>query len=229
MAEEYFVYIDKLQHQEEEARRQKEQVYIQMRTAYENLKKDNTQQNRLIVELQKRIQEAEMNANLLSQENLKLKDNAARMQIELEKALTQLAENEAYKQSGFPYVLVEHNFDETKEYKKKEKKLEDKIKELQEKLGKKSVSLSVLAEGIMDYAEEAGISEAHELFNHLNNLLINVPAWTNNVPELKKFFKKARKEIQGYLIPPINNHGQVNILTGKDAQAPYNPKEDDSE
>ena len=92
MTDEYFEYINNLQHQEDDARHQKEQVYIQMRTAYDNLKRDNTQQNRQIAELQKRIQETEMKANLLSQENAKLKENAARKQNELEKALAQLAE-----------------------------------------------------------------------------------------------------------------------------------------
>ena len=210
MTEEYFEYIDKLQHQEEDARHQKEQVYIQMRTAYDNLKRDNTQQNRLIAELQKRIQETEMRANRLSQENVKLKDNIARKQIELDEALAQLAENEAYKQSGFPYVLVEHNFDETEEYKKKEKKLEDKIKELQEKLGKKSVPLSVLAEGLMGYAEETSISEAHNLFNHLNNLLITVSAWTKNVPELKKFFREYNKKLAERNITMTGEHAKYN-------------------
>ncbi len=195
MTEEYFVYLDELQHQEEETRHRKEQVYIQMRTAYENLKKDNSLQNQQIVELQKRVQDAEIEANLLIKENAKLKDNAARKQIELEKALAQLAENEAYKQSGFPYVIVESNFNETEEYKKKEKKLEDKIKELQEKLGKKSVPLSVLAEGIKEYAEEAGINEAHYLFNLLNNLLSAEPAWTENIPQLKQFFREYNKKL----------------------------------
>jgi hypothetical protein len=54
----------------------------------------------------------------------------------------------------------------------------------------------VLAEGLKDYADEAGIDEAHKLFNNLNTLLIEVTAWTKNVPELKKFFKKARKDIE---------------------------------
>lgn len=75
-------------------------------------------------------------------------------------------------------------------------KLEETIKELQEKLGKESVPLSVLAEGLKDYADEAGIDEAHKFFNHLNTLLIEVPAWTKNVPDLKKFFRKARKDME---------------------------------
>ena len=83
-----------------------------------------------------------------------------------------------------------------KEYQEREKALEDKIKILQEKLGSKSVPLSVLAEGLKDYAEESGIDEAHTVFVHLNNLLISVPAWTKNVPDLKEFFKKARKEMK---------------------------------
>lgn len=44
MTDEYFVHIEKLQRQEEDARRQKEQIYVQMQTAYENLKRDNAQQ-----------------------------------------------------------------------------------------------------------------------------------------------------------------------------------------
>lgn len=210
MTDEYFVHIEKLQRQEEDARRQKEQIYVQMQTAYENLKRDNAQQNRQIIEMQKHIQEAEMKANLLSQENMTLKENISRQQIKLNNALAQLAENEAYKQSGFPYVIVERNFDETEEYKKKEKKLEDKIKELQEKLGKKSVSLSVLAEGLMDYAEEAGISEAHNLFNHLNNLLSSVPAWKDNVPQLKKFFREYNKKLVERNITMTGDHATYN-------------------
>jgi len=210
MTDEYFVHIEKLQRQEEDARKQKEQIYVQMQTAYENLKRDNAQQNRQIIEMQKHIQEAEMKANLLSQENMTLKENISRQQIKLNNALAQLAENEAHKQSGFPYVIVERNFDETEEYKKKEKKLEDKIKELQEKLGKKSVSLSVLAEGLMDYAEEAGISEAHNLFNHLNNLLSSVPAWKDNVPQLKKFFREYNKKLVERNITMTGDHATYN-------------------
>lgn len=100
-------------------------------------------------------------------------------------------------------------------YKKKEKALEDKIKNLQEKLGNESVPLSVLAEGLMDYAEEAGIHETHELFNHLNNLLISVPAWTKNVPELKKFFKKARKEMEGRNVTMTGEHATYNENNNK--------------
>lgn len=108
-----------------------------------------------------------------------------------------------------PGVIFE-SFAYDEAYKKKEKALEDKIKNLQEKLGNESVPLSVLAEGLMDYAEEAGIRETHELFNHLNNLLINVSAWTKNVPELKKFFKKARKEMEARTINMTGDNATYN-------------------
>ena len=107
--------------------------------------------------------------------------------------------------------IILRRFSDNEEYKKKEKALEDKIKNLQEKLGNESVPLSVLAEGLMEYAEEAGLAEAHLLFNQLNNLLITVSAWTKNVPELKKFFKNARKEMEEKKIGPTNI-GQQNVF-----------------
>lgn len=84
---------------------------------------------------------------------------------------------------------------DVEEYKKKVKSLEGKITKLQDKLGNESVPLSVLAEGLKDYAEEAGISEAHTLFNHLNNLLNSVSAWMKNVPQLKRFFREYNKKM----------------------------------
>lgn len=92
--------------------------------------------------------------------------------------------------------LNEMHQKQIEQMKKTSEKLEETIKELQEKLGKESVSLSVLAEGLKEYADEAGIDEAHKVFNHLNTLLISVPAWTKNVPELKKFFREARKVME---------------------------------
>lgn len=113
---------------------------------------------------------------------------------------------------------------QTEQMKKTREKLEESIKELQDKLGNESIPLSVLAEGLKDYADEAGIDEAHKLFNHLNTLLIEVTAWTKNVPELKKFFKKARKDIEKNNIfkdakmivqGPFNEiHGNDNVNIG---------------
>ena len=109
-----------------------------------------------------------------------------------------------------PHGVIFDSFPVDEAYKKKEKDLEDKIKALQEKLGNESVPLSVLAEGLMGYAEEAGIHEAHELFKQLNYLLINVPAWTKNVPGLKAFFKKARKEMEARTINMTGDNATYN-------------------
>jgi hypothetical protein len=70
----------------------------------------------------------------------------------------------------------------------------------------------VLAEGLKDYVDEAGIDEAHNLFNQLNNLLFEVTAWTKNVPELKKFFRQARTEMKKEKEKSITNIGQQTIF-----------------
>lgn len=75
-----------------------------------------------------------------------------------------------------------------------------------DKLGKETVQLSVLAEGIKNLSEEAGIDAAYDLFVQLNNVLCDIPAWMKNVPELRKFFKNARKERE----KGITNIGQQN-------------------
>ena len=133
----------------------------------------------------------------LKNENTMLQETIGRLKYQLEKdgMIVATAKNYIGDRPLTPDIIL-NRFAKDEEYKKREKALENKIKDLQEKLGKKTVPLSVLAKGLMDYAEEAGISEAHELFNHLNNMLISEPEWTNNVPELKNFFKKARKEMQ---------------------------------
>jgi hypothetical protein len=92
--------------------------------------------------------------------------------------------------------IILKRFAKDEEYKKKEKILEDKIKELQDRLGEETVQLSMIAEGIKNYSEEAGINAAYHLFSQLNDVLIEVPAWTKNVPDLKKFFRKARKDME---------------------------------
>lgn len=113
-----------------------------------------------------------------------------------------------------PEVLL-RRFPNDEAYKKKEKDLEDKIKNLQDELGNESVPLSVLAEGLKDYVAEAGISKAQELFERLCYILLNVPAWTKNVPELKKFFKKARKEMEGRNVTMTGEHATYNENNNK--------------
>jgi prefoldin subunit 5 len=81
-------------------------------------------------------------------------------------------------------------------YKTKVKTLEKKNKELQEKLDNAGETLTVLADGVKEYVDEVGVDKAYDLFNRLNTILIDVPAWTKHASALKKVFKKARKEMQ---------------------------------
>ena len=109
-----------------------------------------------------------------------------------------------------PSGIIFDGFPDDEAYKKKEKALEDKLKTLQEELGNESVPLSVLGKRLKDYVAEAGISKAHELFERLNYLLANVPAWTKNVPGLKAFFKKARKEMETRTINMTGEYATYN-------------------
>ena len=69
---------------------------------------------------------------------------------------------------------------------------------------------------IKEFAEEKNIEEAHTLFEHLCYILIEEKGWTDNVADLKKFFKKARKEMEGRQI----------TMTGKDAKYIENPEKE---
>ena len=91
-------------------------------------------------------------------------------------------------------------------------------------------TLTVLADGVKEYVDEVGVDKAYDLFNRLNTILIDVPAWTKHASALKKVFKKARKEmqnrsmVQGDLV--VNKHvdkevngvsaGATGILISKD-------------
>ncbi len=148
----------------------------------------------------------------LQRENAKLLETVGQLKYQVDKDIVKVATARKFYggDSTLTPDVIQNRFANDEEYKKRERALENKIKDLQEKLGKKTVPLSVLAKGLMDYAEEAGISEAHELFNHLNNMLISEPEWTNNVPELKKFFKKARREMEKRQITMTGDHATYN-------------------
>ncbi|UKK55729.1 hypothetical protein [Prevotella communis] len=147
----------------------------------------------------------------LKHENAILKETIVRQKYQLNKDSMIVATAKKYiGDSPLTPEVILNRFANDEEFKKRERAFENKIKDLQDKLGKKTVPLSVLAKGLMDYAEEAGISEAHELFNHLNNMLISEPEWTNNVPELKKFFKKARREMERRQITMTGEHATYN-------------------
>lgn len=147
----------------------------------------------------------------IKQENAKLQETIGKLKFQLESESKILATAKKYIGDNplTPDVIL-NRFANDEAYKKREKALEDKIKELQNKLGDKSVLLSVLAEGIKEFAEEKNIEEAHTLFEHLCYILIEEKGWTDNVADLKKFFKKARKEMEGRQITMTGEHATYN-------------------
>lgn len=153
----------------------------------------------------------------IKQENAKLQETIGRLKYELESDKNIVATAKKYLGTNpLTTDVILNRFVNDEAYKKRERSLEDKIKELQNKLGDKSVLLSVLAEGIKEFAEEKNIEEAHTLFEHLCYILIEEKGWTDNVADLKKFFKKARKEMEGRQI----------TMTGKDAKYIENPEKE---
>lgn len=151
--------------------------------------------------LQHKYNEAKKSAEARRQEVMDLRKRKSILEEQIERQEMRMLNDkqhlEAEMQARAEMISFNH---------KREKVLADKIVTLQEKLGSKSVPLSVLAEGLKDYAEESGIDEAHNVFVLLNTLLISVPAWTKNVPDLKEFFKKARKEKEGHHQPTIKEY-----------------------
>lgn len=147
----------------------------------------------------------------LKQENAKQQETIGKLKFQLESESKILATAKKYIGDNplTPDVIL-NRFANDEVYKKREKALEDKIKDLQNKLGDKSVLLSVLAEGIKEFAEEKNIEEAHTLFEHLCYILIEEKGWTDNVADLKKFFKKARKEMEGRQITMTGEHATYN-------------------
>lgn len=132
MTEEYFKHMEELQRKEAEARLQREKMYSQMQAEYNNLRKDNELQTKRIADLQQKNKVLDLQINQLIQEKERLSREVAIWQKEVQDTRRVIAEEIEYQKAGFPYVLVEHKFDESEEHNKKVKKLEDKINELQE-------------------------------------------------------------------------------------------------
>jgi hypothetical protein len=164
------------------------------------------------------MKEALKKAEYEKQETIRLKQEIVKQQETIGKLKFQLESESNILATAKKYIgdnpltpdVILNRFANDEAYKKREKALEDKIKELQNKLGDKSVLLSVLAEGIKEFAEEKNIEEAHTLFEHLCYILIEEKGWTDNVADLKKFFKKARKEMEGRQITMTGEHATYN-------------------
>ena len=124
-----------------------------------------------------------------------------RTQLELKHANAFLEASKYLSQRPITIETVVHKHTNDEATKKKVESLEKKIQTLRDKLGNQSVPLSILAEGLKDYAEETGIDKAHDLFLHLNLVLNSVPAWSKSVPELKRFFREYnRKQAEANIV-----------------------------
>lgn len=156
------------------------------------------------VEVKVDYEEALANSEAQCEKFEKLAKEANNKQKELEKEISQLRSQLEAKskvlveaQQSMPNnrlaIAYETAIDS---YEKKVKTLEKKNKELQEKLNNAGETLTVLAEGVKEYVDEVGVDKAYDLFNRLNTILIDVPAWTKHASALKKVFKIARKEMQ---------------------------------
>lgn len=149
------------------------------------------------VEKNKKAEYVKEELEKVKQENVNLRVKIEQLKEKQDEDGIIVATAKRYKgDKPLTHDIILKRFGKDEEYKKKEKLLEDKIKALQDKLGEKTVPLSMLAEGIKNYSEEAGIDAAYDLFSKLNDVLITVPAWTKNVPDLKNFFRKARKDME---------------------------------
>lgn len=171
------------------------------------------------VEKNKKAEYVKEELEKVKQENVNLRVKIEQLKEKQDEDGIIVATAKRYKgDKHLTHDIILKRFVKDEEYKKKEKLLENKIKELQDKLGEETVPLSMLAEGIKNYSEEAGIDAAYDLFSKLNDVLIEVPAWTKNVPDLKNFFRKARKDmekgniVQGDYVVTKNVDNEVNSV-----------------
>jgi len=187
----------KKEKQLDEERKQREKQY-----AEEQAKKEKLFAMKLALREKQFAEELAVKEKQLAQqeaENMQLKDVQQNMEQQI-----------SYWRNKY-FMSAEHAellsvSKENEDYKRGEKMFEKKINKLQTNLGDETVPLSVLAEGLKDYAEEAGIGRAHDLFNQLNTLLISVTAWTENVPQLKRFFRDFNKKLAERAVTMTGEH-----------------------
>ena len=103
------------------------------------------------------------------------------------------------------------------EHQRKENELQRQLEEVngmvdkfKDKLGKKTVSLKVIADGIRKKANTIGLNEACTLFEQINLILYDVPAWRDNKSELDAFFAEERKRINNGI--RIESYGQQTVI-----------------
>lgn len=108
------------------------------------------------------------------------------------------------------FVTQEQYKEEKENHKKKIKEMDGIIKTLRDKLGNKTVPLTVIVDEIKKKAKMAGIDSAYQLFETFNLTLSDVPAWKSNKSALETFFIEERERT----LKALN----VNIQNGATAQ-----------
>lgn len=175
----------------------------------------------------------------LSEEVNRLRSHNQKLSTELEKLRTSLEEQEARSLAGFDSnVLISYDdkavrqqvidtdsatrlAQTEKENNDKDKQLEEmksQVKMLKEKLGKETIPLSTLVEGVKRYAELKGINEGKDMLEHLTYVLKKVSVWIDNVEPLENFFIAAEQEEKKLLASTVNYndiHNNQNVPVGK--------------
>ena len=113
------------------------------------------------------------------------------------------------------YISQEQYDDEIKIHNKKIKEMNGIIKTLRDKLGNKTVPLTVIVDEIKKRAKMVGIESAYPIFELFNSVLSDVPAWKSNKSNLENFFIEERERT----LKALN----VNIEKGALAQISEQP------
>ena len=96
--------------------------------------------------------------------------------------------------------------------------MKSQVKMLKEKLGKETIPLSTLVEGVKRFAELKGIKEGKDMLEHLTYVLKKVPVWIDNVEPLENFFIAAESEEKKLRTGTVNYndiHDNQNVPVGK--------------
>ena len=191
---------------------QEDRIKGEMQTIINHLKDDN-------VHLDMELQTTNRKLNRKISELSELKDSFEKLQQEyFFLSMEKLAiEQKYYEMKGekMPkitnvYITQEEINEENENYKKKIKEMNGIIKTLRDKLGNKTVPLTVIVDEIKKRAKMVGIESAYKLFESFNSVLSDVPAWRTNKSDLETFFIEEKERT----LKALN----VNVADGGTAQ-----------
>ena len=109
------------------------------------------------------------------------------------------------------YIAQEEINEKEENYKKKVNEMNGIIKKLRDKLGNKTIPLTVIVDEIKKRAKMVGIESAYQLFESFNSVLSDVPAWKSNKSDLETFFIEERERTLKALNVNVGNGGTAQI------------------